>query len=48
LEHGVQLEAFLDGRVNGRIYGKGFPSVEDVELCRSFHTSTWERQLSET
>jgi exodeoxyribonuclease-1 len=28
-----------------QIYGKGWPSDEDVKLCRDFHASPWEHRL---
>ena len=27
------------------IYGKGWPSDEDIKLCRDFHASPWEHRL---
>ena len=28
-----------------QIYGKGWPSDEDLKLCRDFHASSWEQRL---
>ena len=28
-----------------QIYGKGWPSDEDIKLCRDFHASPWEHRL---